>query len=323
VQRRLLRANEASRRIGTSLDTARTAEKLAEFGTEDFADLVTVDLLDSLLHDGDAHPPAPAAHTPVLRRIAQRSALGDDVELPVATGRTHTYPAESEPARGLASGQPRLHRATAPASDHRSALLLPLRARGNILGLAHFLRRATAPPFDDDDLLLTQEIAALAAVSIDNARRYSQERTTALTLQRSLLPQRAVEQSAVDTASRYLPSAARTGVGGDWYDVIPLSGARRPRRRRHRRPRSARRRHHGPPAHGRAVLRGHRPHARRTPHAPGRRGGPPPARGGAGRRRVERHLPVRGLRSGVPRVHAGQRRPCRAGRGNSSSRPRR
>ncbi|POX51667.1 phosphatase [Streptomyces sp. Ru71] len=226
LQRRLLLANEASRRIGTSLDTARTAQELTEFGTEDFADLVTVDLLDSLLHDGDDRPPAPSARTPVLRRIAQRSVLDDGAGPPVATGRTHTYPAESEPARALASGRPRLHRPTAPASGHHSALLLPLRARGNTLGLAQFLRSGTATPFDDDDLLLAQEIAALAAVSIDNARRYSQERTTALTLQRSLLPQRAVEQSAVDTASRYLPSGARAGVGGDWYDVIPLSGAR-------------------------------------------------------------------------------------------------
>ncbi|MER7190646.1 SpoIIE family protein phosphatase [Streptomyces flaveolus] len=226
LRRRLLLANEASRRIGTALDTARTAEELAEFGTEDLADLVTVDLLDSLLHDGDGRPPAPPARTPLLCRIAQRSALDDDADLPVATGRTHTYPTESEAARALASGQPRLHHVSGPASGHHSALLLPLRARGNTLGLAQFLRRATAAPFDDDDLLLAQEIASLAAVSIDNARRYSEERTTALTLQRSLLPRRAVEQSAADTASRYLPSGARAGVGGDWYDVIPLSGAR-------------------------------------------------------------------------------------------------
>ncbi|MFF9210716.1 MULTISPECIES: SpoIIE family protein phosphatase [unclassified Streptomyces] len=226
VQRRLLLANEASRRIGTTLDTARTAEELAGFGTEDFADLVTVDLLDSLLHDGDDHPSAPPGRTPLLRRIAQRSLLDDDADPPVATGRTHTFPADSEAARALASGQPGPLRAPASADARASALLLPLRARGNTLGLARFLRRATAPPFDDDDLLLAQEIAAVAAVSIDNARRYSQERSTALTLQRSLLPQREVEQSAVDTASRYLPSGARAGVGGDWYDVIPLSGAR-------------------------------------------------------------------------------------------------
>lgn len=63
-------------------------------------------------------------------------------------------------------------------------------------------------------------------MNIDNARRYTQERSTALTLQRSLLPQHVPEESAVEMASRYLPSGSRAGVGGDWFDVIPLSGAR-------------------------------------------------------------------------------------------------
>ncbi|WP_157867897.1 ATP-binding SpoIIE family protein phosphatase, partial [Streptomyces prasinus] len=69
------------------------------------------------------------------------------------------------------------------------------------------------------------EITARAAVCIDNARRYSRERETTLTLQRSLLPRGLPRTAAVDAASRYLP-AARTGVGGDWFDVIPLSGMR-------------------------------------------------------------------------------------------------
>jgi serine phosphatase RsbU (regulator of sigma subunit) len=63
-------------------------------------------------------------------------------------------------------------------------------------------------------------------VAVDNARRYTQARATALTLQRSLLPQRTAEQSAVDVACRYLPAGAEAGVGGDWYEIIPLSGAR-------------------------------------------------------------------------------------------------
>src|SRR5919201_2729426 len=66
----------------------------------------------------------------------------------------------------------------------------------------------------------------MAALSLDNARRYTRERTTALALQRSLLPQRLPRQSAVEVASRYLPASANVGVGGDWFDVIPLSGAR-------------------------------------------------------------------------------------------------
>ncbi|MFE5483815.1 SpoIIE family protein phosphatase [Streptomyces sp. NPDC056527] len=240
LQRRLMLTNEASTRIGTTLDTARTCQELADVGTEDFADLVTVDLLDSVLRDETAYPSPDA---PVLCRIAQQSVLEGCPDSAVATGARHTYPEGSHPARALADRQSLLHRITAsdvpawlaPSEDERhalrvhgfhSALLVPLHARGHTLGLAEFFRHRTAAPFDDDDLLLAQEIASRAAVYIDNARRYTHERSTALTLQRSLLPQRAVEQSAVETASRYLPSGSRAGVGGDWYDVIPLSGAR-------------------------------------------------------------------------------------------------
>ncbi|MFE9493929.1 SpoIIE family protein phosphatase [Streptomyces collinus] len=240
LQRRLLVTHEASRRIGTTLDTARTAEELAEVGTDEFADLVVIDLLEAVLHENGASPPADA---PLLRRIAQRSVLDDSAVPASATGHTHTYPEGTDPARVLATGRPLLgsaastdgHAGPAPsrngahgpdAAGLHSMLLVPLRARGRPLGLAQFFRRRTGVPFDDDDLMLAQEIASTAAVYIDNARRYSQERFTALTLQRSLLPQRAVDHSAVETASRYLPSGSRAGVGGDWYDVVPLSGAR-------------------------------------------------------------------------------------------------
>ncbi|MFE5400638.1 amino acid permease [Streptomyces sp. NPDC056580] len=48
----------------------------------------------------------------------------------------------------------------------------------------------------------------------------------ALKLQRSLLPRRLPPHTALDSASRYLPADNGSGVGGDWYDVIPLSGTR-------------------------------------------------------------------------------------------------
>ncbi|MFD5124122.1 SpoIIE family protein phosphatase [Streptomyces sp. NPDC058385] len=236
LQRRLFVANKASTQIGTTLDIVQTAQELAEVGTDGFADLVTVDLLWSVLHE-EARQPSDGA--PTLVRIAQRSVL-DDCPLPVADAdRTLTYPVDSEAARVLVSGHAQLHRMTAfgvsvwgdlprpaPAPDFSSVMLLPLQARGNTLGLAQFFRHQSAATFDDEDLLLAREIAGRAAVYIDNALRYTHERDTALALQRSLLPQGVVEQSAVEVASRYLPSGGRAGVGGDWYDVIPLSGAR-------------------------------------------------------------------------------------------------
>ncbi|MGW0949209.1 ATP-binding SpoIIE family protein phosphatase [Streptomyces sp. NPDC002623] len=240
LQQRLIMIGEAGTRIGTTLDTTLTAQELADFGTGRFADLVTVDLLDSVLHEDGAFPESgPFA----LRRIARSSVVDDCPVSPVEAGQAHTYPEGSDPSRALADGQPSRHTITppdipawlAPSPDDRralrsvgvhSVLLVPLWARGSTLGLAQFLRhRNNAEPFDDDDLLLAHEIASRAAVSIDNARRYTHERSVALTLQRSLLPQHMPEQSAVELASRYLPSG-RTGAGGDWYDVIQLSGAR-------------------------------------------------------------------------------------------------
>ncbi|MFF6772843.1 SpoIIE family protein phosphatase [Streptomyces sp. NPDC012637] len=239
LQRRLALTDRASKRIGTTLDISRTAEELTEVCTEDFADFVTVDLFDSALDETGTGPPEALTQ----RRVAQRSVLDDCPESPLRVGGTHTYPDDSEPVRALTTGRSVLHHIAgtempswvAPSESHgralrdlglHSVLLVPLHARGDTLGLVQFVRHRTSAPFDDDDLLLAQEIVSRAAVSIDNARRYTHERSTALALQRTLLPRNTVKHAAVETASRYLPAGSRAGVGGDWYDVIPLSGAR-------------------------------------------------------------------------------------------------
>nr|WP_307628542.1 ATP-binding SpoIIE family protein phosphatase [Streptomyces turgidiscabies] len=69
-------------------------------------------------------------------------------------------------------------------------------------------------------------MVARAAVCVDNARRYTRERSTVLTLQHSLLPGQLPRLEAVEVATRYLPGRSQAGMGGDWFDVIPLSGAR-------------------------------------------------------------------------------------------------
>jgi hypothetical protein len=109
--------------------------------------------------------------------------------------------------------------------DHgfHSLITVPLRARGVVLGVASFWR-SDAPPFEEEDLAFAEELVARAAVAIDNARRYTREHALAETLQRSLLPGSLPDHSAVEVAHRYLP--ALDGVGGDWFDVIPLPGAR-------------------------------------------------------------------------------------------------
>jgi serine phosphatase RsbU (regulator of sigma subunit) len=107
-----------------------------------------------------------------------------------------------------------------------SLMIIPLQARGAIVGIATFVRSRNQVPFSRDDLLLAEELVGRSALNVDNAYRYTRERTTALALQKSLLPGNLPQSSAVEVASRYLPADAHAGVGGDWYDVIALPGAR-------------------------------------------------------------------------------------------------
>ncbi|WAZ25859.1 SpoIIE family protein phosphatase [Streptomyces cinnabarinus] len=236
---RLQLVNEASVRIGTTLDVTRTAQELADVCVPALADFVSVDLLDP---DGDATVQPPLS-TPVgLRRAAHRSVNPGSPEAVVEPGHLELYPAESPQAASLTAGRTvvasvpsgdvdawlsrdRARRARVKEYGIHSTMSVPIRARGLTLGVAVLTRFRRPDPFTPDDVLLAEEITARAAVCVDNARRYSRERETALALQRSLLPRGLPRTPAVDAASRYLP-AARSGVGGDWFDVIPLSGMR-------------------------------------------------------------------------------------------------
>ncbi|MFI5523213.1 SpoIIE family protein phosphatase [Streptomyces platensis] len=234
AQERLKLIYDAGLRIGTTLDVGRTAEELAGVAVPRFADVVTVELLEPVLR-GDE--PAAGASAELQRMavkgVAEESAI-------YRVGEVIRYVSGTPMATGLASGRPVLvgdlrasdaWRQQDPGgtqrvldSGIRSLITAPLQARGVVLGLANYWRYEASDTFEGEDLAFAEELTARAAVAVDNARRYTREHTTAVTLQRSLLPQTLPEQSALAVAHRYLPAYA--GVGGDWFDVIPLPGAR-------------------------------------------------------------------------------------------------
>nr|WP_203687270.1 SpoIIE family protein phosphatase [Streptomyces sp. SID14515] len=241
VQERLTLLVEAGRRIGTVLDVATTAEEIAEVAVPDFAATVRVDVTRAAV-TGETAAVGSAADMSLLR-VAERSEPGAGAPDP-------GLPETSPPEAAQAPAVPGAPRAPYPpvgyppgSPQHRSlssgglvldegTLVVPLRAGGGILGLVTFERgvgpdapdRATT--FDNGEVALADELAARTAVCIDNARRYTRERTASLALQRQLLPHHLPPRSAVETAYRYLPADDVTGVGGDWFDVIPLSGTR-------------------------------------------------------------------------------------------------
>ncbi len=106
-------------------------------------------------------------------------------------------------------------------------MVVPIEARGTTLGVATFARLSVHPePFSADDLVVAQDLVSRAAVCIDNSRRYTRERGLALSLRRDLLPPGTGADRAADTAGRHLPAGGGQGTGGDWFDIIPLPGAR-------------------------------------------------------------------------------------------------
>ncbi|WP_243640177.1 SpoIIE family protein phosphatase [Streptacidiphilus pinicola] len=219
---------EAGVRIGTTLDVGQTADELAEVALPEFAQYAAVDLAQWVPEGAER---SASEDTGPLQRAATRTTRVRG-PLPLS-GEPVDYAPGSAQERALSAGRAVLDElpssvvGTEPGlEDYRmgSVLAVPLSARGTVLGVASFYRSLDAGPFRADDLTLAEELAHRAAVCLDNARRYQREHTLALTLQRSLLPRALPELPAVEVAHRYLP--AQEGVGGDWFDVIPLSGAR-------------------------------------------------------------------------------------------------
>ncbi|MFG2885645.1 SpoIIE family protein phosphatase [Streptomyces sp. NPDC048297] len=228
ARRNLALLNEAGARIGNSLDLETTARELLDVVVPGFCDLATVDLYQGLL-TGDETPPGLSDGSAELRRVAFASAVSDG-PFPgsgesVAVGAVHHFPFNSPCADALRTARTQ----RVPGEEGglvQSTLAVPMVAHDTVVGLARFARTKGSEPFGDRDRDLAVELAARAAVSIDNARLYRREHERALILQRSLLPPGDPEASGLDIACRYLPGNAATEVGGDWFDVIELPGHR-------------------------------------------------------------------------------------------------
>ncbi|MFF5448649.1 SpoIIE family protein phosphatase [Streptomyces sp. NPDC012888] len=237
ARRRLALLAEAGARVGTTLDLHQTAREIVDVLVPGLADSADVQMLEEVLAPDEAG----VSRQGLVRRLA---AAFPDPAAPtakLAPGMTFQVPLGTVYERVIAEGRAMsLTYSDIPAliTDPRaeslrsylgtrigSARLIPLVARGTVLGAVVVTRLVTREPFDEQDFLLLDELVGRAALNIDNARMYTAQREAALTLQRSLTNSPLPDVPGLDLTGRYLP-ASDHDVGGDWFDAISLPGGR-------------------------------------------------------------------------------------------------
>ncbi len=226
-------------RLAGSLYVEETLKRVAEMLVPQFADHCFIELMegDRLVRRISQHvqgwepPPGtwkpvgaeiryPAGHYADAAMRRQETILVDDFA-------GNSFPAPSEGSARLCG-----------EVGMNSAIVAPLCVRGETLGLMYLglsnLTERRSPHYDAFDRDFVGAIATRVALAIDNALLFEEERHTAESFQKHLLPRALPQLDGLQIAVRYYPAAPlashgqgiQTQVGGDWYDVIPLSAGR-------------------------------------------------------------------------------------------------
>jgi hypothetical protein len=230
-------------RIGDTLDIDHLARELIDALVPHFCNAAGLLLLESLMGNDELPAHGPEGSLP-LRRIALSHDRKDPAwEAAFPTGEILRYPANTPYYNCMDTAKPVLETTISESQANKiaklwrrrpvgkllagaSMLVLPLVARGTMLGFFACTRQEGFRRFDAYDSDIGMDFASRASVFIDNARRYSREHATALTLQRSMLPTGLSAPSSVEVRHRYLPGSKLIEVGGDWYESIALPGGR-------------------------------------------------------------------------------------------------
>ncbi|MGW0694927.1 SpoIIE family protein phosphatase [Streptomyces sp. NPDC002738] len=242
VRRCLDLSEAASVQIGASLDVTCTAQDLVDALVPALGDLAWVDLAEAVL-EGDEPPKTLVGDSKWHMRRAAAATVTRCWPAGIHPAGTQLPPLRPAPLlRGLQRGEtfflpdrasildaaaetPEVIPQVVPGDGH-SVVMAPLSARGLLLGTVVVWRIEQPEAFGQEDADLLEAIASRAALSVDNARRYTREHRAAVALQQRLLPRATTDIPAAETAGLYRPAGGGTDISGDWFDVIPLSSLR-------------------------------------------------------------------------------------------------
>ncbi|GAQ60533.1 SpoIIE family protein phosphatase [Streptomyces scabiei] len=224
---RLALLAETTTRLTSTLDADEAVARLVRLVVPRLADWAVVDLITesddvwrttvATHHNGavvrreELEGPLPPVHEESLMPLS-RALRGAASTL--AGPETYQGPPDS----GITVAQQKLFRET----GLRSAAIAPIRGPRAVLGALTLGLSDRPGTFTEAELSLLEDIARRAGLALENARLYQRQRHIAETMQRHLLPQMP-EVPGLRMAARYESASESSQVGGDWYDVFPLS----------------------------------------------------------------------------------------------------
>ncbi|MDQ4124247.1 MAG: SpoIIE family protein phosphatase [Actinomycetota bacterium] len=222
AQERLAFLAVASAQMSSSLDYRETLQNLVDLAVPRMADWCFVDVLqEDDTHVRVALAYADRSQAELAQELAQPSPTGErvGVQAVLKGGRSilvDHYADDVFDELGVTEDRRSLLRRMSPSSH----MIVPLRARGRVLGALVLLSSRPDRVYNQDDLHLAEELARRAAIAIDNARLFQERTHVARTLQKSLLPPNLPDIPGVDLAARYEPAGAANEVGGDFFDAF-------------------------------------------------------------------------------------------------------
>jgi PAS domain S-box-containing protein len=226
-------------RLAGSLEFGTTLRHVAETLVPQFADHCLIDLIqgDKLVRRAEHHARGWVSQPGTWAMVGDQISYPEGHFCQQAMARMNTVvvadmAAEQVPAPSQGSQQ------MCDEVGVSSAIAAPLIARGELLGVMSLalsgLTEREEPYYGADDRDFLSAIASRVAIAIDNAMLFEEERRTALAFQTSLLPRNPPVVDGLEVAYKYVPAkplethgqGIQTQVGGDWYDIIPLSAGR-------------------------------------------------------------------------------------------------
>jgi PAS domain S-box-containing protein len=224
ARRRLTLLAAAGPALAASLDYEQTLEDITRLLVPELADWCLLDILEE---DGSVSQLA-AAHADeekedLLGRLKEHRGFeegdpGSTAEV-LSTGRSVLIP-ELQDATFYESELEGEHLEIMKRLEPRSVMCVPLQARGKTRGAITLVSSSLDHRYDEEDLVLAENLAYRCALAADNARLYRDRSEIARVLQRSLLPPHLPEIPGVEVGAEYLPVGEANDVGGDFYDLI-------------------------------------------------------------------------------------------------------